>query len=221
MKKEVLNIPQENPSQKENQKRKSNVDLYEAIGKESSGPVASDVSNPLDELDQFSTPEAQDNSERQNSKPQQNPFEIPEPPSRPSSDDYFMPRSPNYPESSIQPSRGFSSQPTISTDMVQQITESIVEEKWDELMDKVGDLRLWKEKINSDIGSVKQEILRTQNRFENLQKAVLGKVHDYNENIININNEMKALEKVFEKILQPLTENVKELSKITDKLKKK
>jgi len=105
--------------------------------------------------------------------------------------------------------------------MIQEITESVVEEKWDELMDKVGDLRLWKEKINSDMTSIKQEILRTQNRFENLQAAVLGKVHDYNENIININNEMKALEKVFEKILQPLTENVKELSKITDKLKKK
>lgn len=203
-----------------NRKEKSNVDLYEAIGKESSGPAASEISNPLDELDQFSAPETPNSSEESNAKQQQNPFEAPEPPSK-SNDDYFMSRSPNYPESNIQPSGGFSSQPTISTDMIQQITESIVEEKWDELMDKVGDLRLWKEKINNDIGSIKQEVLRTQNRFENLQKAVLGKVHDYNENIININNEMKALEKVFEKILQPLTDNVKELSQITNKLKKK
>ena len=63
--------------------------------------------------------------------------------------------------------------------------------------------------------------MRTRNHFANLQKAVLGKVTEYNENILNINTEMKSLEKVFEKILTPLTHNIKELSKITNKLKTK
>ena len=215
----MLSIPQEeNPDEWEDQEEKSNVDVHEAVGRKLNGPAASEVSDPLGDLDQFSAPESP-SPERSRSTGSGS-LGIPEPPNRYSDyrDDYPLGQPSN---SQAGFSGGFSGQPNISTDMIQEITESVVEEKWDELMDKVGDLRLWKEKINSDMTSIKQEILRTQNRFENLQAAVLGKVHDYNENIININNEMKALEKVFEKILQPLTENVKELSKITDKLKKK
>ena len=208
----MLKIPQEeNPNQRKRpNEEKSNVDIHEAIGKKSNEPVASEVPGYLDDLDSFSVPEPSNEKSGRSI-----PLDIPEPPSR--SDEYVAPQ----PSNSVGSQSGFQGASTVSTDMVQEITESIVDEKWDELMDRVGDLRLWKEKINSDMTSIKQEILRTQNRFENLQKAVLGKVHDYNENIININNEMKALEKVFEKILQPMTENVKELSKITNKLKKK
>ena len=208
----MLKIPQEeNPNQRKRpNEEKSNVDIHEAIGKKSNEPVASEVPGYLDDLDSFSVPEPSNEKSGRSI-----PLDIPEPPSR--SDEYVAPQ----PSNSVGSQSGFQGASTVSTDMVQEITESIVDEKWDELMDRVGDLRLWKEKINSDMTSIKQEILRTQNRFENLQKAVLGKVHDYNENIININNDMKALEKVFEKILQPMTENVKELSKITNKLKKK
>ena len=88
-------------------------------------------------------------------------------------------------------------------------------------MNKVGDIRLWKDKMDTEITSIKQEIMRTQNHFANLQKAVFGKVSEYNDNILNINNEMKAFEKVFEKILNPMTENIRELSRITNKLKTK
>ncbi len=49
---------------------------------------------------------------------------------------------------------------------------------------------------------------------------MLGKVEDYRRSITDVNIEMKTLSKVLEKILQPLTENVKELSRITERLKK-
>ena len=46
-----------------------------------------------------------------------------------------------------------------------------------------------------------------------------GKVREYSDDMRSIHTEMKALEKVFEKILEPLTDNIKELSKITEDLK--
>ena len=49
----------------------------------------------------------------------------------------------------------------------------------------------------------------------------MDKKHLLDYNILNINNEMKAFEKVFEKILNPMTENIRELSRITNKLKTK
>ncbi|MBT3416559.1 hypothetical protein HON86_01420 [Candidatus Woesearchaeota archaeon] len=103
---------------------------------------------------------------------------------------------------------------------IEEIAESVISEKWEEMISNIGDLRLWKEKVETDLSGVKQEILRIESRFENLQKAVLGKVGEYSEGVTNLTTEMKAMEKVFEKILEPLTRNVKELDEITKKMKK-
>ena len=64
-------------------------------------------------------------------------------------------------------------------------------------------------------------ILRTQKRLEDIQVAVLGRVKDYNESVMNMGNDMKALEQVMSKIIEPLTQNIKDLNKITEHLKKK
>ena len=105
-----------------------------------------------------------------------------------------------------------------SYDMIEEIAESIVGEKWEELVRGVGDLKLWKEKIDTDLAGVKQEIVRVQNRFENLQKAVLGKVSEYGEGIQDLGAEIKALEKVLGNIISPLTKNIKDLERVTKKL---
>lgn len=104
---------------------------------------------------------------------------------------------------------------------MQSLVEEIIDEKWKELVSSIGDITAWKAQIGDEIESIKQEILRTQNRFDNLQSSILGKVDDYGQNIKNISSDMQALEKVFEKILEPLTSNVKELSKITEDLRGK
>lgn len=109
----------------------------------------------------------------------------------------------------------------LNSDQIQEVVESIVEEKWEDLISKVGDINLWKENVNNDIESIKQEVLRVQERFNNLQNILIGKVTDYNKSVIEINSEMKALEQVMQKIIEPLTRNIKELNKITSQLKSK
>ncbi len=108
-----------------------------------------------------------------------------------------------------------------STEQIEEIAESIIEEKWDELSATIGDLNMWKEKTASEIEAMKQEILRIRNSFENLNNIVIGRVDEYHKGITDVGIEIKALNKIIEKIIQPLTTNVKELSKITEKLKKK
>ena len=112
-------------------------------------------------------------------------------------------------------------QAAINYDEVQALVEQIVEEKWKELMRSVGDIHLFKARVGDDMEAVKQELLRTQKRLEDLQVAVLGKVKEYNDSVLGIGNDMKALEQVFSKIMEPLVTNVKELSKITEDLKQK
>lgn len=107
------------------------------------------------------------------------------------------------------------------TERIHEIAESIVNEKWEEFMGRVGDLAAWQERVNMNISAIKQEIVRIQDRYENLQKAVLGRIGDYDKGITEVHTEMKALEKVFERIIEPLVTNVKELERITIRLKGK
>lgn len=107
----------------------------------------------------------------------------------------------------------------LSQDDVQSLVEEIIDEKWRELMSSVGDIATWKVQMADESEAIKQEILRIQARFDNLQAAILGKVDEYSRGITDIGTEMKALEKVFEKILEPLSANIKELARITEELR--
>jgi len=112
------------------------------------------------------------------------------------------------------------SQERSSFDVIEEIAESIISEKWNDLIKNVGDLKLWKERIDTDLSGVKQEIVRTQGRLEDIQNSVMGKVSEYGEGMNEITAELKALESVMEKIMNPLTRSVKELQKVTEKIVK-
>jgi hypothetical protein len=105
-----------------------------------------------------------------------------------------------------------------SYDAIEEIAESIIKEKWDEMVKKVGDIQLWKERTEIDIEGVKQELVRTQDKFEGLLKSVMGRISEYSEGVVNIGTEMKALERVLEKLLSPLTRSVKDLQEVSEKL---
>ena len=109
----------------------------------------------------------------------------------------------------------------IDRDYIQELVETILEEKWSEFVTKTGDLNTWKERTTSDLIATKQEVLRLRDSFERLQHSMIGKSKEYGETMTNVHSEMKALEKVFEKILEPLTDNIKELQRLTQDLKKK
>lgn len=125
--------------------------------------------------------------------------------------EFLQPSKQEYPNYAVQSS--------MSNDQIQEVVEAIVDEKWEDLTSRFGDLNLWKETVNNDIEAVKQELLRTQERLHNLQNVIIGKVTDYSKNINDISAEMKALEQVFQRILQPLTSNIRELNKVTEELK--
>lgn len=104
---------------------------------------------------------------------------------------------------------------------VQKIVEQIIEEKWRDVSAVMNELQAWKAHIAEDLEATKQELLRLSARFDNLQSAVVGKVKDYSQNIVELGSDVKALQSVMQKLMEPFTENVKELSRITEKMRKK
>lgn len=104
---------------------------------------------------------------------------------------------------------------------IEEIAEAIIDEKWKELVRNIDKIIEWKERTESTINKIEQEFADLKKNFESLHNAILGKIGEYDQNIINLGTEIKAMEKVFQKLLPSFTEDVNELSRITKTLKGK
>lgn len=102
----------------------------------------------------------------------------------------------------------------------EELVEALIDEKWNELVRSLNKIIEWKEKANSKIDKMEQGFLDMQKNFDNLHKAVVGKIGEYDKHILDVGAEIQAMEKVFQKVLPTFTDNVRELSRITDNIKK-
>jgi DNA-binding transcriptional MerR regulator len=107
----------------------------------------------------------------------------------------------------------------ISKEQVEEISESIVDERIEDIKKEFKKILDWKESAETRIVAIMQSLEDLSKNFDNLHTGVLGKIEEYDKGIVEVGTEIKALEKVFSKILPTLTENVSELSRITQKMK--
>ena len=103
----------------------------------------------------------------------------------------------------------------------EELIEAIIDEKWNDLMSDINKVIAWKEVTESRVTQLEQQLKDTKDQFEKLHQAVVGKVGEYDQHILEVGAEVKAMEKVFSKVLPVFTDNVAELSRITDKMKPK
>ncbi|MBW3001943.1 hypothetical protein KY338_02145 [Candidatus Woesearchaeota archaeon] len=108
-----------------------------------------------------------------------------------------------------------SSAKEVPSENVEEIAESIVEEKWGELTKELAKFTEWKDKAESRVAKVEQELQDLKDDVENLHKAIVAKIGEYDKNLLDVGTEIKAMEKVFQKVLPELTGSVSELSRIT------
>lgn len=102
---------------------------------------------------------------------------------------------------------------------IEEISEAIIEEKWQDLMKDFNKLMEWKGSMEQRLAAIEQRFSDLKAGFDNLQRSVVDKVSDYDKSVKDVNTEMKALEQVFQKIIPTMTENVNELSRITKVMK--
>ena len=103
---------------------------------------------------------------------------------------------------------------------VEELVESIIEEKWDELVKDINKIVDWKNEAETRISSLQQEFSTLKDDFDKLHQAVIGKIGEYDKNILMVGAEVKAMEKVFSKVLPVFTEKVNELADVADSMKK-
>ena len=104
---------------------------------------------------------------------------------------------------------------------IEEVAEAIIDEKWSELLDSVKKIIDWKEATAARIDKVEQKFSDLKGEFDKLHSSILDRIGQYDQNMTDVGSEIKALEKVFQKILPTLTENVNELSRISADFKEK
>ncbi len=104
---------------------------------------------------------------------------------------------------------------------IEELVEAIIDEKWNEIVKSINKIADWKERTESKITKLEQQMEDLKASFEQLHQGILGKIGEYDKNLVNISAEIKAMDKVFQKVLPVMTENVNELSRITQEMKRK
>lgn len=104
---------------------------------------------------------------------------------------------------------------------IEEIAEAIVDEKWNEVVKTINKIIDWKDRMETKIDRLDQQFVDLKDDFKSLSNSVVGKVGEYDKNISKIGIEIQAMEKVFQKVLPSLTENIHELQKITEKAKER
>ncbi len=100
------------------------------------------------------------------------------------------------------------------------LIEQIIHEKWQDLQKDIAKVNEWKDVMTSRLDRMEQGMADLRADLEGLHKAIVSRVGEYDKTLMDVGTEIKAMEKVFQKVLPELTSNVQELSKITKNVKK-
>ncbi|MFC1698095.1 hypothetical protein ACFL1H_07160 [Nanoarchaeota archaeon] len=108
--------------------------------------------------------------------------------------------------------------PTGQDTRIEEIAESIIEEKWQELVQNINKIIEWKNSVESKMAELQTQIQQIKSSFDNLHTGVVGKMGDYDKHLGTIGSDVKSMEQVFNKVLPTMTENINELGRISRRM---
>jgi hypothetical protein len=123
-----------------------------------------------------------------------------------------------YPQYQQYPEYQAPQQQQTDIETINEIAEQIVEEKTVELKKQISSFKNYNEETKAEFERINKKLEKMENNFNELQVAILRKIGEYGENIKNISSEMHETQDSFSKILNPLTDNIRELQKLTGDL---
>ncbi len=107
----------------------------------------------------------------------------------------------------------------IGVETIEEIAEEVVNERFNEIKKRVGEIVEFKQLVNSRIAEVDDRLKRIESTIDKLQLALLGRVQEFGQDVKYLGSEMQVMEGAFGKILNPLIDNIRELNRITERIK--
>tara|TARA_Y100000034_G_scaffold97974_1_gene119825 strand:+ start:2627 stop:3418 length:792 start_codon:yes stop_codon:yes gene_type:complete len=115
----------------------------------------------------------------------------------------------------------YQTQQATDIETINDIAEQIVEEKTDLIKKQVVSFARFKDELTMEVEKINERLSRIESTFNELQMAILRKIGGYGEDIKNIAKEMHDTQDSFSKMVNPLTDNIRELQKLTGSSKSK
>src|SRR3989338_1532516 len=103
----------------------------------------------------------------------------------------------------------------IDEERIQEVAEAIIDEKWEDIAKDIKKVIEWKERSEDRIAKLEQQVIDMRLSIDSLTKSMMSKISAYDQNIVDVGTEVKAMEKVFQKVLPTLTESVNKLDRMT------
>ncbi len=122
---------------------------------------------------------------------------------------------PQFQPQNFQPPKEIHEPVSIDEERIQEVAEAVIDEKWEEFAKDMRKVIEWKDKSEDRIAKIEQQLLDLRMSMDSLTKSIMSKISAYDQNIVDVGTEVKAMEKVFQKVLPSLTENVNKLDRMT------
>lgn len=106
---------------------------------------------------------------------------------------------------------------TLLTEDIEEIAEAIIAERWKELTKDFEKLEKWREETETLITTLQESMKKLEEKMDDLEKAIFGKVEEYGKGISDVSSELKAMQRVFKTIMPEFTTNIKDLRELLEK----
>jgi hypothetical protein len=103
---------------------------------------------------------------------------------------------------------------------IEQLSEEIINEKWQQFEKKFGNIAEIKKEIISRIDNINSRVEKLEQRFDKINLMLLEKMGSQERTISTVGKEIDMLENTFKKVLDPLMTNIHKLNEIVSELKK-
>lgn len=113
------------------------------------------------------------------------------------------------------PNQGYYQQPAVDTETISEIADQVVQEKFAEFNKKTGDLVSFRNEVKDKLKDLDERLKRIEGSLDNIQRAVIGKIGEYGENMAFVQKDLTNIHDTMSKMMNPLIDNYRELKKIS------
>ncbi|MFH1649246.1 MAG: hypothetical protein ABIA93_01730 [Candidatus Woesearchaeota archaeon] len=133
----------------------------------------------------------------------------------------FQPQQYNYEPQQYAPAPQPQYAAPSSNPNTEELVEAIIEEKWSDLAKNISKIIEWKNRMDTKMQLMDQDIKALKEQYTRMHDAVLGKLADYDKSILNVGADLRAMEKAFTDVLPEFSQSVTQLTEIAKAMKKK
>jgi hypothetical protein len=104
---------------------------------------------------------------------------------------------------------------------IEEIIEGVVDERWQEFEERLVDFEKRDMLLQAQIEDLRKRLKEIDMLLREKEKGLVGKLDEFGGSVENIEGRIGSIEKVFKDFLPELTQNIKNMSELVDKIKEK